>query len=276
MDVATDVQGVVDLALAEQAGWDSAALELAGHVFRRRALSRPRQAIDEDESGVEHLASLEWYRIPDGLREDRRDDCDVPRIDMARPRVAERAAELAASPDHARGREQVLLEQVGLQRDRLGASTTRSEGVPMAMTTATPAVPEGAGRWSRQQADALLRAVEDMFHRRDIDALVHGFTEDCVFRFAEQPEQRGRGALRSFFAARFSRQKNYRLRKTLLALDGNILANLWEGTWEDATTGKAMAGRGVEAWTMRDGMIAVWDAAFNVWEEGGERRSPIM
>jgi len=29
-------------------------------------------------------------------------------------------------------------------------------------------------------------------------------------------------------------------------------------------------------WRMRDGMIAVWDAAFNVWEEGGKRRSPVM
>jgi len=27
---------------------------------------------------------------------------------------------------------------------------------------------------------------------------------------------------------------------------------------------------------MRDGMIAVWDAAFNVWEQGGERKSSIM
>jgi len=115
-----------------------------------------------------------------------------------------------------------------------------------------------------------------MFHRRDVDALVNGFTEDCVFRFAEQPEQRGRPALRRFFAARLSRQKDYRLAKTLLALDGNRLANLWEGAWEDARTGKPMRGRGLEVWTMRDGMIAVWDAAFNVWEEGGDRTSAIM
>jgi len=27
---------------------------------------------------------------------------------------------------------------------------------------------------------------------------------------------------------------------------------------------------------MRDGMIAVWDAAFNVWEQGGERKSAVM
>jgi len=27
---------------------------------------------------------------------------------------------------------------------------------------------------------------------------------------------------------------------------------------------------------MRDGMIAVWDAVFNVWEQGGERKSAVM
>ncbi len=37
-----------------------------------------------------------------------------------------------------------------------------------------------------------------------------------------------------------------------------------------------MAGRGVEVWAMRDGMTAVWDAALNIWEQGGERKSPVM
>jgi hypothetical protein len=41
-------------------------------------------------------------------------------------------------------------------------------------------------------------------------------------------------------------------------------------------TGKKMAGYGVEIWRMRDGMIARWDAAFSVWEEGGERISAVM
>ena len=98
------------------------------------------------------------------------------------------------------------------------------------------------GRRSRR--NALLRLVEDMFHRRDIDALVNGFTQDCVFRFAEQPEQRGRDALRRFFAARFARQQNYRLTKTLMAVEGNLLANVWEGTWADSHTGKQMADGG--------------------------------
>jgi nuclear transport factor 2 (NTF2) superfamily protein len=146
----------------------------------------------------------------------------------------------------------------------------------MAKATPATAFPKGHDRWTEAQANALLRAVEDMFHRRDVDALVHGFTEDCVVRFAEQPERRGRAALRQLFTARLARQKDYRLTKTLMALDDNVLANTWEGTWEDRETGRAMAGRGVEVWTMRDGMIAVWDAAFNIWEQGGERKSPVM
>ena len=137
-------------------------------------------------------------------------------------------------------------------------------------------VPKGEGRWTKAQANALLRAVEDMFHRVDVEALVHGFTEECVIRFAEQPELRGREALRKLFTARLARQKNYRLKKTLLALDRNILANVWEGWWEDSFTGKRMMGRGLETWRMRDGKIAVWDAAFNVWEEQGPRVSAAM
>jgi nuclear transport factor 2 (NTF2) superfamily protein len=136
--------------------------------------------------------------------------------------------------------------------------------------------PKGEDAWTKGEVDALLRAVEDMFHRRDIEALVNGFTEDCVVRFSELPERRGRGALRELFTARLARQKNYRLKKTCLALEGNVLANVWEGTWEDRDTGKPMAGRGLEVWTMRDGKIAVWDAAFNVWEQDGERKSPVM
>src|SRR5437867_2715309 len=99
------------------------------------------------------------------------------------------------------------------------------------MAMATPvAWPTGESAWTREQANALLRAVEDMFHRRDVDTLGNGFTEDCVVRFAEQPERRGRQALRDLFTARFARQRNYRLKKTLKALDGNVLANTWEGT----------------------------------------------
>jgi nuclear transport factor 2 (NTF2) superfamily protein len=90
----------------------------------------------------------------------------------------------------------------------------------------------------------LLRAVEDMFHRRDIEALVHGFTEDCVVRFSEQPELRGRDALRKLFTARLARQKNYRLQKTLLSLEGNVLSMSGRARGRTATPASAWPAAG--------------------------------
>src|SRR5437868_14620717 len=78
------------------------------------------------------------------------------------------------------------------------ASANGRRKVEASMTT----FPKGEDAWTREQVNAVLRAVEDMFHRRDVDALVKGFTEDCVVRFAEQPERRGREALRALFTAR--------------------------------------------------------------------------
>src|ERR1700687_3670129 len=93
----------------------------------------------------------------------------------------------------------------------------------MAKATQATAFPKGHDRWTEAQANALLRAVEDMFHRRDVDALVHGFTEDCVVRFAEQPARRGRAALRQLFTARLARQKDYRLTKRGVGPGHNVL-----------------------------------------------------
>jgi len=44
--------------------------------------------------------------------------------------------------------------------------------------------------------------VESLFMPWNIDALVSGFTEDCVVRFGVIPEFRGRDALRKFFETR--------------------------------------------------------------------------
>src|SRR5262245_37209490 len=51
MEVSADVERVLGLALSEQAARDSALAEFARNVFRGRALSRSRQAVNEDESG---------------------------------------------------------------------------------------------------------------------------------------------------------------------------------------------------------------------------------
>jgi nuclear transport factor 2 (NTF2) superfamily protein len=119
-----------------------------------------------------------------------------------------------------------------------------------------------------EEARALVARVESLFMPWDIPALLAGFTEDCVVRFGDLPELRGKAALEKLFRGRSERQKGYRLRKELRALMGDTIANYWEGEWEDRVTGAKMVGRGVEIWVMRDGKIAVWEAAFNINEMG--------
>ena len=115
---------------------------------------------------------------------------------------------------------------------------------------------------TQEEARAFVKHVESLFMPWNVEALVAGFTQDCVVRFGTV-ELRGHQALRDFFVARSAKQKNYRLNKRLCALMHDALANVWDGEWEDADTGIAMKGFGVEVWVMRDGKIARWEAAFN-------------
>ena len=122
-------------------------------------------------------------------------------------------------------------------------------------TSANPATTE--------EARALVAHVQSLFTPWNVDALLAGFTDDCVVKFGVIPEFRGHDALRKFFLARSARQKGYRLKKEFRTLMDDVIANVWEGHWEDADTGRQMKGFGVEIWKMRDGKIAVWEASFN-------------
>jgi nuclear transport factor 2 (NTF2) superfamily protein len=121
---------------------------------------------------------------------------------------------------------------------------------------------------SVEEARAFVSRVESLFMPWDVEGLLAGFTDDCVVRFGDMPEFRGKAQLETLFRARSERQKNYRLRKELRALTADTIANYWEGEWEDRVTGAKMAGRGVEIWVMRNGKIAVWEAAFNTNQAG--------
>lgn len=118
------------------------------------------------------------------------------------------------------------------------------------------------------EARAFVAHVESLFMPWNIEGLLAGFTDDCVVRFGDLPEFRGKAELERLFRSRSERQKDYRLRKELRSLAGDTIANYWEGEWEDRPSGRMMAGRGVEVWTMREGRIAVWEAAFNFNEAG--------
>lgn len=114
-----------------------------------------------------------------------------------------------------------------------------------------------------EEARALVKYVESLFMPWNIDALVDGFTDDCIVRFGTVPKFRRRDALRAFFEARSAKQKGYRLKKEFRALVNDTMTNVWQGEWQDADSGIPMRGFGVELWVMRGGKIAIWEAAFN-------------
>jgi len=136
------------------------------------------------------------------------------------------------------------------------------------MSVQTAHKPASRNPQTIEEARAFVKHVESLFMPWNVEAIVGGFTEDCVVRFGDLAEFRGRGELEKFFRARAARQKGYRLRKELKALMGDTIANTWAGEWEDSQTGAKMTGRGVEIWVMRGGRIAVWEAAFNFKEVG--------
>jgi nuclear transport factor 2 (NTF2) superfamily protein len=121
---------------------------------------------------------------------------------------------------------------------------------------------------SLEVARAFFEQVETAFGSGDVDKMIKGFTDDVVVRFADFPEMHGVAEVEAFLRLRMARQKNYRLKKYLRMLSGDMIGNMWEGEWEDAQTGKSMRGRGTEFWTMRGRKVAVWEATFNVWEAG--------
>jgi nuclear transport factor 2 (NTF2) superfamily protein len=139
-----------------------------------------------------------------------------------------------------------------------------------------PANSDGAEAMAWDAAKQLVQDVEDAFGAADMARIEQGFTEDAVARFADFPQMHGRDAIMDFLHARFARTRNYKLKKTLHVLMGDMLANTWDASWDDARTGKPMLGRGTEIWRVRDGRIALWDATFNVWEKGGPPATPVV
>lgn len=137
-----------------------------------------------------------------------------------------------------------------------------------------PKSPGAALTWDA--AERLVQDVEDAFGAADLARIEQGFTADAVALFADFPEMHGRESIMRFLRARFARTKGYKLKKTLRVLMGERLANSWEATWQDARTGKPMQGRGTEIWHIDDGRIALWDATFNVWEQGGTPATPVI
>lgn len=127
-----------------------------------------------------------------------------------------------------------------------------------------------------RDAEAVLAHAQQIMSKGDIPEIMKTFASDVVVRFADFPETRGKPPLEQFLRARFARQTNYRLRKQLRAVSGNVIVCSWDGEWDDGQNGRQMQGRGIEILTMRGGEIAKWEVTFNVWQQGSAPSLPIV
>src|SRR5260370_28584865 len=105
------------------------------------------------------------------------------------------------------------------------------------------------------EARAFVVQVQSLFMPWNIPGLIAGFTEDCVVRFGDLPEFRGKAALEQLFRSRSERQIGYRLRKELRSLSRDTIANYWEGEWRGRVPRKGSARRGGAGWIIRDGQV---------------------
>jgi nuclear transport factor 2 (NTF2) superfamily protein len=122
--------------------------------------------------------------------------------------------------------------------------------------------------FTHEEAAAIVQRAEDTFNRGDIDSILKRYADDVVIRFSGIPEIRGKAAAEDFLRARAARQLNYRLKKTLLMVEGSRIGAKYTVAWDDAKTGKHMQGFGAEFWEYRDGKLALWECALHVWEHG--------
>lgn len=120
------------------------------------------------------------------------------------------------------------------------------------------------------EAELLMREAEAAFGAADVERILRMFAADVVVRYAGLPEMRGLDAYAEHLRARFERQRDFRARKTLRAVAGDLIVDSWDATWLDGVTGRRMCGRGIEILAMRDGRVQGLDAVFNAWQ-GGNR-----
>lgn len=120
---------------------------------------------------------------------------------------------------------------------------------------------------STEDARAYLQLCETIWGKQDIEAILPTYDDHTIVRFGEIPEIRGKAPFEQFLRSRFTRRLDYRIKKTLKAVEGSTVVGTWVASWTDAVTGKRMEGRGVEVMVLRDGKCIEWDAAFNGWEQ---------
>jgi putative hydrolase of the HAD superfamily len=122
-------------------------------------------------------------------------------------------------------------------------------------------------------ADQLVAVAEAAYRSQDLSQIMALLHPDIVIYWNGQKVAEGLEAARRFHLQQLgfgSRpRKNYELRKTLRAADGDTICVEWESRYRDQD-GRLVNGRAGEFWTMRYGLLIEWRAYYHrLADEGG-------
>ncbi len=126
--------------------------------------------------------------------------------------------------------------------------------------------------FTRATAEAKVRAAEDAWNSRDPDRVVLAYTEDCVWRNRSE-FLAGREEIRAFLHGKWSRERDYRLVKSLWAFGDDRIAVRFQYEWHDDAD-EWHRSYGNELWEFApDGRMARREASINdIAIMAGERR----
>ena len=113
-----------------------------------------------------------------------------------------------------------------------------------------------------ETAQAIVQAAEDAWNTRDAELVSLKYAEHAQWRNRTEFLD-GREAIRAFLRRKWSKELDYRLKKTLWGLRGNRMAVSFEYEWHD-DGGQWFRSYGVELWEFDDdGLMARRLASIN-------------
>ncbi|WP_431967321.1 DUF1348 family protein [Actinacidiphila sp. bgisy160] len=126
------------------------------------------------------------------------------------------------------------------------------------MTESRPPFPP----FDRQSAWAKVQAAEDSWNSRDPQRVALAYTPDSVWRNRDALI-RGRAAIIEFLTAKWERELDYALRKSLWAYEGDHIAVRFQYEWHDIE-GKWFRSYGNELWEFdKNGLMRRREASIN-------------
>ena len=109
--------------------------------------------------------------------------------------------------------------------------------------------------------DALVTEAEAAYQAQDADRIMALFDPEIVVYWNGRKQWDALEAVRAEHAEFVAAFREYDIRKTLRAADGDTIAVEWTDTWVDAD-GNRGRGSGAEFWTMRDERLREWHAYY--------------